>query len=159
MPFFRLYETIISHVQRRSYLGRVRAARHSGMQLAVLTETVAGERRVAVVPDIARRLCGAGWTVSAQSGAGAWAAFTDADYLAAGAQVVPDAASCLSGAGAVAHVQPLTAEEAQGLADGTIVLSFLQPAASLDALRVLMAKRCSVFSFDLLPRISRAQSM
>jgi NAD(P) transhydrogenase subunit alpha len=129
------------------------------VRLAIAAETVAGERRVAVVPDVAKRLVSAGWSVSVQSGAGVEAAFTDADYAAAGADVAADAASCLAGAAAVVRVQPLSAEDAALVPEGALVLSFLQPAASIDALRALSAKRCSVFSFDLLPRISRAQSM
>ncbi len=129
------------------------------MKLAVPAETVAGERRVAIVPDVAKRLVSAGWSLSVQSGAGVEAAFTDADYAAAGADVAPDAAACLEGAGAVVRVQPPSAADAALVPEGALVLSFLQPAAAVDALRTLSTKRCSVFSFDLLPRISRAQSM
>ena len=129
------------------------------MKLAIPAESLAGERRVAVVPDVAKRLVGAGWAVCVQSGAGLEAAFTDADYAAAGAEVAPDAATCLADAAAVIRVQPPSVEDAELVPDGALVLGFLQPAAALDALRVLAAKRCSVFSFDLLPRISRAQSM
>ena len=129
------------------------------MKLAIPAESLAGERRVAVVPDVAKRLVGAGWAVCVQSGAGLEAAFTDADYAAAGAEVAPDAATCLADAAAVIRVQPPSVQDAELVPDGALVLGFLQPAAALDALRVLAAKRCSVFSFDLLPRISRAQSM
>ena len=129
------------------------------MKLAIPAETLAGERRVAVVPDVAKRLVSAGWSVSVQSGAGVEAAFTDADYAAVGAEVAPDAGACLGGAAAVIRVQPPSVEDAALIPEGSLVLSFLQPAAALDALRALAAKRCSVFSFDLLPRISRAQSM
>ena len=129
------------------------------MKLAIPAETVAGERRVAVVPDVAKRLVAAGWSVSVQSGAGLEAAFTDADYVAAGVEVAPDATACLAGAAAVVRVQPPSAGDAELIPESALVLSFLQPAAALEALRVLAAKRCSVFSFDLLPRISRAQSM
>ncbi len=129
------------------------------MKLAIPAESVAGERRVAIVPDVAKRLVAAGWTVSVQSGAGSEAAFTDADYEAAGAEVARDAAACLGGAAAVVRVQPPSVEDAELVPEGALVLSFLQPAGALDALRVLATKRCNVFSFDLVPRISRAQSM
>ena len=129
------------------------------MKLAIPAETVAGERRVAVVPDVAKRLVAAGWSVSVQSGAGLEAAFTDADYAAAGVEVAPDATACLAGAAAVVRVQPPSVGDAELIPESALVLSFLQPEAALEALRVLAAKRCSVFSFDLLPRISRAQSM
>ncbi|MGO9457738.1 MAG: NAD(P) transhydrogenase subunit alpha [Acidimicrobiales bacterium] len=129
------------------------------MKLAVPTETRPGERRVSVVPDVAKRLVAAGWEVAVQSGAGREAAFPDDAYVAAGASVAPDAAACYRGASAVARVQPLSAKEAELVDEGAVVLSFLQPAASVDALGVLAARKASVFSFDLLPRISRAQSM
>ncbi|MGH9099539.1 MAG: Re/Si-specific NAD(P)(+) transhydrogenase subunit alpha, partial [Acidimicrobiales bacterium] len=105
------------------------------MKLAIPAETVAGERRVAVVPEVAKRLAAAGWSVAVQAGAGAEAAFTDADYAAAGAEVAPDAAGCLAGAAAVVWVQPPGADEAELVPDGALVLSFLQPAAAVDALR------------------------
>ena len=129
------------------------------MKLAVPAESAAGERRVAVVPDVAKRLIGAGWEVCVQSGAGAAASFGDGDYTAAGVEVAPDAGALFAGASAVVRVNALNADEANGIPAGAVLLSFLQPSAALDALRVLATKRCSVFSFDLLPRISRAQSM
>ncbi|MGH8982058.1 MAG: NAD(P) transhydrogenase subunit alpha [Acidimicrobiales bacterium] len=129
------------------------------MKLAVPAESAAGERRVAMVPEVAKRLVAAGWQVAVQSGAGAEAAFTDADYADAGADVAPDAAACLSDAGVAVRVQAFGPEEAAKLPDGAVAISFLQPAVSVDALRVLAQKGCSAFSFDLLPRISRAQSM
>ena len=129
------------------------------MKLAVPAETVAGERRVALVPDVVTRLVAGGWTVVVQSGAGTDAAFTDEAYLEAGAEIAADLAACMAGASIVVRVQAPSADDASHVPDGAAVLSFLQPAAALDALRVLAAKRCSVFSFDLLPRISRAQSM
>ena len=129
------------------------------MKLAVPAETRPGERRVALVPDVAKRLVGQGWQVAVQAGAGARAAFPDDAYAEAGATIAPDATAVLADAAAVVRVQPPTAEEAALVAEGAVVLSFLQPAAAVDALGVLAAKRASVFSFDLLPRISRAQGM
>ena len=129
------------------------------MKLAVLTETRTGETRVALVPDVVKKLVGAGWEVCVQSGAGVQAAFGDAAFTDAGATVAADAASTLSGAGLVVKVNPPSAEEAAALPEGVAVLSFFGIAQSPDALRALAAKKATVFSFDLLPRISRAQSM
>ncbi len=129
------------------------------MKLAVPTETRPDERRVALVPDVVKRLVAAGWTVAVQAGCGERAAFTDTAYADAGAEVVADVAALYHDAAAVVRVQPPTADEARALPDGVLVLSFCQPSASLDALRVLADKAANVFSFDLLPRISRAQSM
>ncbi len=129
------------------------------MKLAVPTETRPGERRVALVPDVVKKLAGAGWEVCVQAGAGAAAEFFDAAYAEAGATVAPDVASALAGAGVVVRVNPPSTEEAQAFTSGAGLLSFFQVGQSEDALRALAAKNATVFSFDLLPRISRAQSM
>jgi proton-translocating NAD(P)+ transhydrogenase subunit alpha len=129
------------------------------VKLAVPTETRPGERRVAVVPDVAKRLVAAGWTVAVQAGAGEQASFPDAAYADAGAEIVPSLDALYAGAGAVVRVQAPTVDDVAPLPDGIVVVSFCQPAASVDALGALAAKRASVFSFDMLPRISRAQSM
>ncbi len=129
------------------------------MKLAVPAETAAGERRVGIVPDVARRLVGAGWVVSVQRGAGTAASFTDEQYADAGAEIAADAAACAEGASMVVRVQAPDPVGAAVVPTGAASLSFLQPAASLETLRVLADRGCSAFSFDLLPRISRAQSM
>lgn len=129
------------------------------MKLAVPTETRPGERRVGLVPDVVKKLVGTGWEVCIQAGAGVAAEFPDEVFKEAGATVAADAAATLSGAGLVVRVNPPSADEAKDLPDGAAVLSFFQAGQSEDALRALAAKKATVFSFDLLPRISRAQSM
>ncbi len=129
------------------------------MKLAVPTETRPGERRVALVPDVVKKLAGAGWDVCVQAGAGREAAFSDAAYEDAGATVAPDAASTHSGAGLVVRVNAPSAHEVAGLPQGVALLSFLSVGPSEDAVRALAARGTTVFSFDLLPRISRAQGM
>ena len=129
------------------------------VKLAVPSETRAGERRVAVIPDVAGRLAGAGVEVVVQAGAGAQAHFHDEAYTDKGAAIAADAAAAVGGADLVAKVQPPSVEEAAALPEGVHVLSFLQPAAQLDLVRAMAARKATVFSLDLLPRISRAQSM
>ncbi len=129
------------------------------MKLAVPTETRPGERRVGLVPDVVKKLVGAGWEVCVQAGAGIEAEFLDNAYTEAGATIAPDAASTLAGAGLVVRVNAPSADEAQALPEGAAVLSFFQVGQSEDAVRALAARKATVFSFDLLPRISRAQSM
>jgi NAD(P) transhydrogenase subunit alpha len=129
------------------------------VKLAVPTETRPGERRVALVPDVVKKLVVAGWEVSVQSGAGTEAAFSDAAYTEAGATVAPDAAATLTGAGVVVQVNAPSADVVAQVPQGAVVLSFFQAAQSEDALRALAGKSATVFSFDLLPRISRAQGM
>jgi NAD(P) transhydrogenase subunit alpha len=114
---------------------------------------------VAVIPDVAKRLVSAGWEVVVQSGAGDAARFADTAYQEAGAAVAPDAATALAGAGLVVRVNPPSEDEAAAHPDGAAHLSFLQAGQSVEALRTMCGRRATAFSFDLLPRISRAQSM
>jgi len=129
------------------------------VKLAVIKESRPGEDRVAIVPEVAAKLAKTGVDVVVQSGAAAAARFSDHDFVEAGATVVPDAATALASADFVAHVQPLTLDEVALLPDGVSVMSFLQPVASSDVVAALAAKGATVYSLDLLPRISRAQSM
>jgi H+-translocating NAD(P) transhydrogenase subunit alpha len=129
------------------------------VKLAVPTETRPGERRVALVPDVVKKLVSGGWEVVVQSGAGSEAAFPDAAYTDAGATVAPDAAATHEGAGVVVRVNAPEAEDAMLVPQGAVVLSFFQAAQSAETLRTLAGRGVTVFSFDLLPRISRAQGM
>jgi NAD(P) transhydrogenase subunit alpha len=114
---------------------------------------------VAIVPDVAARLAATGIEVSVQAGAGAAARFPDAAYEGAGASVLPDAAAVLAGADMVARVQPPTVEEVAQLPEGVSVVSFLQPGQAPEIVQALAGKQATVYSLDLLPRISRAQSI
>ena len=114
---------------------------------------------MAIVPEVAAKLAKTGVDVVVQSGAGVGARFPDDDFVQAGATIAPDAPSALAGADFVAHVQPLTVDEVALLPAGVSVMSFLQPVASVDVVEALAAKGATVYSLDLLPRISRAQSM
>jgi NAD(P) transhydrogenase subunit alpha len=112
-----------------------------------------------VVPEIVKRLVDQGWDVVVQSGAGSEATFSDQAYADAGARIAPDAAATIAGADVIVKVNAPTADEASSYPDGVLVMSFLQASQSGDALKVLAAKGATAVSFDLLPRISRAQSM
>jgi NAD(P) transhydrogenase subunit alpha len=129
------------------------------VKLAVIKESRPGEQRVALVPDVASRLIKGGIEVVVQSGAGKAAHFTDEAFRAAGATVGTDAVSTLVGASLVARVQAPTLEEVSDLPDHVTVVSFLQPALCADVIAALAGKGATVYSLDLLPRISRAQSM
>ena len=127
------------------------------MKVGVPKESLAGERRVALVPEAARGLVKAGLQISIEAGAGSSAFFSDAAYIDVGANVT-DAATAL-GSDAVLKVQPPTPEEVGRLHTGAVLISFLQPAANADAVKALAKQKVSAFSLDLVPRISRAQSM
>lgn len=129
------------------------------MRLAVPRETRPGERRVGLVPDVARRLVAGGWEVCVETGAGASAAFPDDLYRSAGCEIAPDGPSTHAGTAAVVRVNAPSAEEARLVPEGAVTLSFFDPVASHEALAVLSERGATVFSFDRLPRISRAQTM
>ncbi|MGP0030797.1 MAG: NAD(P) transhydrogenase subunit alpha [Acidimicrobiales bacterium] len=129
------------------------------MKLAVPTETRPGERRVALSPDATRKLVAAGWDVVVQEGAGAQAAYSDTAFTEAGATTAPDPAATQRDAELVVRINPPGAEDAVLVPQGAASLSFFPAAQSIDALGVLAGRGATVFSFDLLPRISRAQGM
>ena len=114
---------------------------------------------MALVPDVVKKLVSAGWMVRIQSGAGHEAAFKDSAYTEAGGATAPDGPSSVAGAGLVVQVNSPSVEQVATLPQGVATLSFFGVAQSEDALRALAAKKATVFSFDLLPRISRAQGM
>jgi len=127
------------------------------MRVGVPKESLAGERRVALVPEAARALVKGGLEVAVEAGAGASAFFGDAIYMDAGAKVT-DATTAL-GSDAVLKVQPPTPDEVGRLRAGAVLISFLQPATNADVVSALAKQKVSAFSLDLVPRISRAQSM
>ncbi len=129
------------------------------MKVAIPKETAAGERRVALVPDTATKLIAAGLQVSVQAGAGASAYLTDSVYQAAGVTVEADESALLKDAGAVLKVQPPDQSEVRLLPRGSVLVSFLQPATDAGIVRALAAQGVTAFSLELVPRISRAQSM
>jgi len=128
-------------------------------RVAVPAESRAGETRVALTPDAARRLITDGYEVVVARGAGTAATFDDDQYASSGATLVGSSAEACDGAAVVLRVNSPSPDEAALVGAGTIHLSFLQPATSVDALRVLLDRRGVAVSFDLVPRISRAQSM
>uniref|UniRef100_UPI0038B2E440 NAD(P) transhydrogenase subunit alpha n=1 Tax=Lentzea tibetensis TaxID=2591470 RepID=UPI0038B2E440 len=120
-------------------------------------ESRPAERRVACVPETVAPLVEAGLTVLVQEGAGRHAHAVDAAYRAAGASVVPD--DPVGDVNVVLSVQPLTVDQARNLRQGDITISFLSPATEPDLVRLYAERGVTSFSFDLLPRVTRAQSM
>lgn len=127
----------------------------------VPAETRPGERRVALTPDSAKKLQPTGIQLGIQSGAGELAGITDAEYAEAGVSVVGpefvDAA--LQAASVVASVRPLTPEQVAQCAPGSVLLSFLDPSADRETVDAAAEAGVTALSFNLIPRISRAQSM
>src|SRR3989440_2203831 len=129
------------------------------MKVGVVKETMAGERRVALVPDGTSKLITAKLEVSVQAGAGREAFFSDEAYQKAGATLVPDARTVLGQADALLKVQPPNLDEVGALKSGAILISFLQPSTNADVVKALARQKVTAFSLELVPRISRAQSM
>jgi NAD(P) transhydrogenase subunit alpha len=130
------------------------------MIIGVPAERTPGEARVALVPESVGRLLKGpgGHAVMVERGAGLRAGLTDAAYEAAGA-TMGDAASVFSGADLICKVQKPTAEEASRFKAGAHLIAMLQPATSADAIAALEARQVTGFALELVPRITRAQSM
>ncbi len=129
------------------------------MKVLVVRESAPGERRVAATPETVGKLVAAGLEVSIESGAGAKASFADAAYQAAGAKVVKEHAKALAAADVVLRVQPPADVDVKAMRKGAVSVGFLQPATSASTVRALAARGVTAFSLEMVPRISRAQSM
>jgi NAD(P) transhydrogenase subunit alpha len=129
------------------------------VRVVVPQETADGERRVAVVPDTVTKLVALGCTVTVQAGAGLAAFVADDELVDRGAEISTDRIALLQSADAVLSVQPLSVGDVACLPAGATTLSFLQPWAHGDVVRGLAARSVIGLSLDLVPRISRAQSM
>jgi len=124
--------------------------------VGVLRESAANESRVAIVPEIAAKLKALGARVLVERGAGTSAHFTDSAYKDA---ELTDAATILAGADVLLCVQPPDLERLAALKAGAVIVGFMQPYARHDLVRALKSHRITSFSMELVPRISRAQSM
>ena len=129
------------------------------MKVAIPKELTHDERRVALVPDTAAKLIAARLEVAVQAGAGTEAFIADRAYEQAGVKVVTHAADLLQDAAAVLKVQAPMPSEVELLAKDAVLISFLQPATQGDVVKALARRGVTAFSLELLPRISRAQSM
>ena len=127
------------------------------MLVFIPAETRAGERRVGLTPEGAQKLIKLGLTVSIQEGAGQASGYHDDEYKAAGASIA--GISAISTADVVATVRPLENHAIGQLKSGAITISFLSPANDAQTVKALADKKVTALSFDVLPRISRAQSM
>ena len=127
------------------------------MLVFIPAETRAGERRVGLTPEGAQKLIKLGLTVSIQEGAGQASGYHDDEYKAAGASIA--GISAISTADVVATVRPLENDAIGQLKSGAITISFLSPANDAQTVKALAEKKVTALSFDVLPRISRAQSM
>ena len=129
------------------------------MQVAVLKETAARETRVALTPDSVSRLVKSKVDVVVQRGAGERAGFPDDAYAAAGARLAGDTRLTCEGARAVLKIQPPSDAEVSALPADSVLISLLRPGQHQDVAQKLASARVSALALELVPRITRAQSM
>jgi len=127
--------------------------------VAVPKEQVPEELRVATVPEVVKKLSQSGYEVRIEHDAGTGAYYPDDLFTAAGAKIVSNRTDLFTGARIVLHVQPPTVAEIDQLAEGTIVIGFMNPARNLDVVARMRERKITAFALELVPRITRAQSM
>ncbi|UUY02003.1 Re/Si-specific NAD(P)(+) transhydrogenase subunit alpha [Svornostia abyssi] len=125
------------------------------MRVGVPKETAEGEQRVALVPEVIKKLSAAGHEVVVQPGAGAGAMIPDAHFADAGATLSDDVWS----SDVVVKVAPPTSEEIGKLGSGTLLVGFLEPLTNGAVIKGLADAKATAFAMEAIPRITRAQSM
>jgi NAD(P) transhydrogenase subunit alpha len=125
--------------------------------LGALRESAPDETRVSLTPEVAEKFAQAGARVLLENGAGGRANFPDSLYKKV--EWAPAASDVLAAADVLFTVQPLSVEQIQQLKPGAVVVGFMQPYARKDEVKALRDRRITSFSVELIPRISRAQSM
>ena len=127
------------------------------MRIAVPKEIRSGEKRVALVPDIISKLTKSGHQVVIESGAGVAAEYSDKQFIEAGAEV--KSGDVLAGSDVILSVQPLTPSQIKIIKKGALTISFLSQATAADSIEAAVSNSITALSLELVPRISRAQSM
>ena len=125
--------------------------------IGVVRETVPGERRVALTPDVAKKLKAKAVNLLIEQGAGKAASFPDASYK--DTEVAADARSTLNRANVLLTVQPPTLEEIAALREGAVTIGYLSPHLAPERIRALRDRKITSFAMELLPRTTRAQAM
>jgi H+-translocating NAD(P) transhydrogenase subunit alpha len=129
------------------------------VRIVVPTEVAPGEKRVALVPEAVQRLTKSGVEVAIEAGAGVKSGYPDALYTAVGGQVVTDRSALFGSAAVVLKVQAPTGEEVGWMKPGTVVVALMNASRNLDGVARMRDAKLTAFALELLPRITRAQSM
>jgi NAD(P) transhydrogenase subunit alpha len=129
------------------------------MKIAVLKETLAGENRVAIIPDSIKRLSRQQISFIMQTDAGHASGYADADYEKVGAAIETSVDKMLAEADAVIKVQPPSPDEIAALKKGSFFISIIQSLHRHDLVKKLAAQQITSFGLDAVPRITLAQSM
>jgi NAD(P) transhydrogenase subunit alpha len=129
------------------------------MKIAVPSETEPQEPRVAATPDTVKKFIGYGCKVSVQAGAGEGSNISDAAFAEAGAKIENTAVATVRSADIVLKVRRPAAAELKNIKKGAVLAALMDPYGDADGVRPFAAKGVTVFSMELMPRITRAQSM
>jgi len=129
------------------------------MRLAILRERRAGENRVAATPDTVKKLIALGLNVAVETGAGLSAAISDDEFVAAGAEIAVDAATALAGAGILFAVQAPEPDIRALIGRGTLLVCTMNTFADPTLVGALAAAGIDGVAMEMMPRITRAQSM
>jgi H+-translocating NAD(P) transhydrogenase subunit alpha len=129
------------------------------VRVAVPREVTPGERRVALVPEVVQRLARSGVEIRIEPDAGLAAGYRDEAYVTAGARLEPDRAQLWGTAQIALKVQAPTAEEIAALRSGAIVIALMNPSRNLDRVAKMRDANITAFALELVPRITRSQSM
>ncbi|MDQ2742754.1 MAG: NAD(P) transhydrogenase subunit alpha, partial [Chloroflexota bacterium] len=127
--------------------------------VGVPRERAPGERRVALVPDVVTDLRALGLNVVVESGAGEGAFFDDEAYFMAGAHIEPSPEAVYGRSDIVTKVQPPLRSEIDSISPGSLLISFMDAARDVEVVRLLAERGVTPFSFNAVPRTTRAQSM
>ena len=129
------------------------------MRVAILKETSPLETRVALMPDAVKSLVGQGMQVTIETGCGARASVSDEEYTRVGATVSTDRGELLANSDVIPTVNVLPAADQAKLKSGAVVIGFLRPLDDPGALETAISQGATLLSMELVPRITRAQSM
>ena len=129
------------------------------MQISVLKESVSGETRVALTPEAVKKYTALGFSVVVEKDAGKHSSYTDQAYTAAGANIVKTAKEALKKADIVAKLRAPSVAEVKDYKKGTILVCLMDPYQNADVIKALAKQGVSAFGMELVPRITRAQSM
>ncbi|MCI0412121.1 Re/Si-specific NAD(P)(+) transhydrogenase subunit alpha [bacterium] len=129
------------------------------MKIGIPKETAAGETRVAMYPALVSSYTKDKHEVLVERDAGQGAAFSDEMYSAAGARILPDAKQLNEEADIILKVQPSNKKEAEQLREGTSLIGFLSAFTNHETVRIFAARKITAYAMEMIPRITRAQSM
>ena len=127
------------------------------IRLVIPNETAPGERRIALEPGVAKKLSATGVKIAMEQGAALSSYFTDEDF--SDVEIVADTAALYKDADLVFKVQPPTLDELKQMKDGCTIVGFMAPSKSAEMMQLMCEKKITSLAMELVPRITRAQSM